>query len=170
MKTKTVCQLDRNGFFTGLTTADESPLEPGVFLLPAGAVDAPEPEHKDGFSSKWNGSGFVKVPVPGQAPEPVTTPPTVAELKAQALAQTRMERAPIVNVLDGMQASALVKGDTTRALEIETAKQGLKDLTKIDLSACVTAYDFKAKIMQRYREIAAALPADLRGAFAEALQ
>jgi hypothetical protein len=170
MKTKIVCQLDTNGLFVGLTTADESPLEEGVYLLPAGTVDAPEPEHKDGFNSKWNGSVFVKVPVPKPKTEPVATPPSVAQLKAQALAQTRIERAPIVNVLDGMQASALVKGDTAKALEIETAKQGLKDLTKIDLSACVTADDFKAKIMQRYREIAAALPADLRGAFAEALQ
>jgi hypothetical protein len=96
--------------------------------------------------------------------------PSLADLKAQALAQARLQRQPILSVLDGMQSSANFKGENAKAAALETAKQGLKDLTKIDLSACVTADDFKAKIMQRYREIAAALPADLRGAFAEALK
>jgi hypothetical protein len=96
--------------------------------------------------------------------------PSLADLKEQALAQVRSQRAPIINVLDGMQSSANFKGETAKAAALETAKQSLKDLTKIDLSACVTADDFKAKIMQRYREVAAALPADLRIAFAEALQ
>lgn len=41
---KTVTQLDDQGFFTGMTTADECPLEPGVYLYPAGTIDAPPPE------------------------------------------------------------------------------------------------------------------------------
>lgn len=101
---------------------------------------------------------------------PAPVPPSVADLKLQALALARSQRAPIINVLDGMQASALTATDLTKAQAIQTAKQGLKDLTKIDLSACTTADDFKSKIMTRYREIAAALPVDVRIAFAEALQ
>ena len=96
--------------------------------------------------------------------------PSLTDLKAQALVQARLQRQPILSVLDGMQASALVKGESGKATAIEAAKQGLKDLTKIDLSACTTADEFKAVIMNRYRQIAADLPAELRIAFAEALQ
>lgn len=96
--------------------------------------------------------------------------PKPSDLKDAALVRTRLQRQPILGVLDGMQSSALTKSDTTKAAVIETAKQGLKDLTKIDLSTCVTADDFKAAIMTRYREIAAALPVDVRIAFGEALQ
>lgn len=170
MTTKIVCQLDFNGLFIGLTDADESPLELGVFLLPAGAVDAPAPELIEGFDFKWEGSKFLKIAKSQVINPPPPPPPSVADLKLQALALARSQRAPIINVLDGMQASALTAADLTKAQAIQTAKQGLKDLTKIDLSACQTADDFKRVIMDRYRQIAAALPVDVRIAFAEALQ
>lgn len=43
MTTKTVAQLDADGFFFGAAEAAESPLEPGVWLIPGGAVDAALP-------------------------------------------------------------------------------------------------------------------------------
>lgn len=40
--TKIVHQTDYEGWYVGETVADESPLEPGVYLMPAGAYeDAP---------------------------------------------------------------------------------------------------------------------------------
>lgn len=39
MTTKQVYQLNENNVLVGVTTAQESPLEPGVFLIPAGCVD-----------------------------------------------------------------------------------------------------------------------------------
>ena len=44
MQTKIVSQLDATGYFVGETVAYESPLEPGVFLVPAGAIDRPPPK------------------------------------------------------------------------------------------------------------------------------
>lgn len=44
MTHKIVSQLDADCYFIGPSFAYESPLERGVFLIPAGAVDMPPPE------------------------------------------------------------------------------------------------------------------------------
>lgn len=80
MKTKLCSQLDTNGYFVGTTIADESPLEPGVFLLPGGAVDAPAPVMSEGKRAKWIGTSFVIENIP-EPPQPI--PPTVEEIKQQ---------------------------------------------------------------------------------------
>jgi hypothetical protein len=68
---KQVIQLDADGYFVGFTTADESPLEPGVFLMPAGAIDAPVPSIPEGQRAKWNGAWvFEDIPQPEPEPEP----------------------------------------------------------------------------------------------------
>ncbi len=90
-----------------------------------------------------------------------------AELLAQTLAAARQARAPIMGVLDGMQASALTLGNTAQAQVIEAAKQGLRDLTKIDLAGAATQQQIAAAIYGRYQTIAAALPPALRVAFAQ---
>lgn len=44
---KIVSQLDVDGFLVGPVVADESPLEPGVFLIPGGAIDQALPDPFD---------------------------------------------------------------------------------------------------------------------------
>lgn len=62
---KTVVQLDSDGYFVGTTTADESPKEPGVYLMPAGTVDTEAPAVPDGQRAKWdNGWVFEDIPAP----------------------------------------------------------------------------------------------------------
>lgn len=114
-----------------------------------------------GFSITADAKGW-----PIATAQPVAS---VVELKAAAIDKVRAERKLIMGMLDGMQASALSKTDAPRAGVIEAAKQGLRDLTKIDTATCVTAADFKALFLGRYKVIAGALPADVRLAFAEAL-
>lgn len=82
----------------------------------------------------------------------------------------RAERQKIIGVLDGLQASALATADTATAVGIEAAKQGLRDLTKIDLSDCATQEQMKFKVLQAYRAIVAAAPANVVLAFREVLQ
>lgn len=89
------------------------------------------------------------------------------QLVDQTLATARTLRQPIMGVLDGMQASALTAGDQARALAIETAKRGLKDITKIDLSGCETQAQMQSAVLVAYGEIARALPAPVQMAFAE---
>ncbi|MDQ0084593.1 hypothetical protein J2W35_004962 [Variovorax boronicumulans] len=96
--------------------------------------------------------------------------PTHAQLVEMAKVLTRIERQPIITMLDGLQASSLALGQTTRAQIIETAKQGLRDITQTDLSACVTFEEMRLTVKAAYIALAAALPADIRKAFSDALK
>ncbi len=53
MSQKIVTQLDRAGHYVGEASADESPLEPGVWLLPAGCVDVSAPPRETWPPGKW---------------------------------------------------------------------------------------------------------------------
>jgi hypothetical protein len=83
---KQVCQLDASGYFTNVATADESPLEPGVFLIPGGCIEAPIPTVPEGQRAMWDGAWVfedIPQPEPEQEPEPITpTAERIAELKA----------------------------------------------------------------------------------------
>ena len=81
------------------------------------------------------------------------------QLLESAVNTIRAERQKIIGVLDGLQSSALATEDTTTAAGIEAAKQGLRDLTKIDLSDCATQEQMRLKVMQAYHAIVAVAPA-----------
>ena len=55
MPTKTVYQTNFQGLYVGPVIASESPLEPGVFLIPGGCVDVAPPEAPEGKVACWNG-------------------------------------------------------------------------------------------------------------------
>lgn len=59
MTSKTAYQYDRAGMLTGTTEADESPLEPGVYLLPANCTLVKPPEEwPDGKWPRWMGRNW----------------------------------------------------------------------------------------------------------------
>lgn len=87
----------------------------------------------------------------------------------QTLSEARRLRAPILGVLDGMQASALTLGRVQDALAIEEAKQGLLDITKMPLAGHSSRQEMADAVLARYREIAAKLPTPLHKAFADML-
>ena len=65
---KTVYQHDVAGLYIGPTAADESPLEPGVYLIPARCTTAPPPaELPEGRWPRWNGSTWDLVTLPRPA-------------------------------------------------------------------------------------------------------
>lgn len=80
---KTVYQTDNAGLYTGPTQADESPLEPGVYLLPAGAVDQPPPnEWSEDRWPRWNGVAWELVNKPTARTEPTPIEKLQAFLQA----------------------------------------------------------------------------------------
>lgn len=126
-------------------------------LIPADAVEITAEEH----AALLAGQATGKLIVANAAGRPeLQDPPalTHAQLVAQTLGRTREERQPIISVLDGLQSSALTKGDSGAAQTIEAVKQGLRDITKTDLSACTTADEMRAEIMAAYAALVTANP------------
>jgi hypothetical protein len=64
---KTVFQTNSDGYFTGPTEADASPLEPGVYLIPAGAVEIAPPPVGPDKAARWVNGVWLIVPAPQQA-------------------------------------------------------------------------------------------------------
>lgn len=65
MTTKTVFQIDRAGLYLGETVADVSPLEPGVWLMPAGTVESAPPDSwPEDKWPRWNGAAWDTVTKP----------------------------------------------------------------------------------------------------------
>jgi hypothetical protein len=55
-------QYDQAGLLSGETVADESPMEPGVYLLPANCTLTPPPaEVPDDKWPRWNGKAWALV-------------------------------------------------------------------------------------------------------------
>lgn len=93
MNSKQVSQLDASGKFVGVTFADESPLEPGIYLLPGGCVDAEEPAIPEGHFAIWNGATFDVLPIPVTEPEPepeVTPDPEPVPVTVVTMRQARL--------------------------------------------------------------------------------
>ncbi len=76
-----VFQTDIDGVFVGKVHADPSPLEPGVFLIPAGCVQTPPPALVGAQFAQWDGQDW-RVQTPPAPAEPL--PPTTDQARAAA--------------------------------------------------------------------------------------
>lgn len=83
VKTKTVYQYDKDGYYTGPEIAFESPLEPGVYPLPANCTEIEPSAPNEGCRVRWDGASWVQEAIPEPEPEPKHEPPTLEELRAQ---------------------------------------------------------------------------------------
>lgn len=85
---KIVSQLDAQGYFVAPVEADESPLEPGVYLIPGGAIDVTPPVVPAGKVALWQGAAwaFVTAPDPAQQQTPPVNgiPQVVTRFQARA--------------------------------------------------------------------------------------
>jgi hypothetical protein len=89
------------GVFLGVDFAQESPLELGVFLLPAGATFVEPPQVSDGQQAVWNGDSWEvqAIPAPPEPdPEPELTWDTIRAQRNFHLTQsdwTQLADAPL---------------------------------------------------------------------------
>jgi len=148
---KQVAQLNNEGYFVGMTTADESPLEPGVYLMPAGTVDASEPTIPAGKRAKWTGNDWVLEDIPPEKPiqpypswtydevnnewfAPETKPDDDARWDEETLAwipgpevkatQVRLQRDQLLNETDWTQVADAPVDSTVYS----TYRQALRDI------------------------------------------
>jgi hypothetical protein len=112
---KTVYQLDQNGTYMGETVAHESPLEPGIYLIPGGCIETAPPVAKFGQVAVWNGKwSLVESP---NAPMPEN--PTEEDLAAQKKAIRREAILSELNAIDFKSIRPLRSGDTERLAALE---------------------------------------------------
>lgn len=78
-----VYQTDHNGVYVGTVEADPSPLEPGVWLIPGGAVKTAPPNLGEGERAQWTGSAWQVIAPPEPEPEPEPAPPTANDVIAE---------------------------------------------------------------------------------------
>jgi hypothetical protein len=98
---KLVSQLDENNYFVGVTVADESPLEPGVFLIPGGAIDVDPPSIPKNKVARWNnGWEFEEILI---VSEPENE--TISEITKEELEKLKKE----FEAKEAAKASALAK-------------------------------------------------------------
>lgn len=91
-----VYQVRPDGVFVGFTVADESPLEPGNYLVPGYCVTEEPPEFEKGDRARWDwgAEAWVIEPNPeaptDAPPPPDDTPPKEVSIRqfTQALAET----------------------------------------------------------------------------------
>ncbi len=126
---KTVSQLNAAGYFTGPVIADESPLEPGVYLVPGGAIDVPPPTVPAGKVALRQGSSWVFVDPTPQAPLPEGEPVTPAAQIDALERQYQLARPVREFMLISMEVQAAAQGiNPTQLRERNPGYRRVKEL------------------------------------------
>lgn len=144
---KTVSQLNASGYFTGTVIADESPLEPGAYLIPGGAIDVPPPNIPAGKVALRQGNSWVFVlpPEPEEETPPVDgVPQSVTRFQALAALHLGGYLPTIEAIMAAPETPILSKLAWANALSFErssptlTALAGALNLSDADLDALFT--------------------------------
>ena len=114
MENKIVSKLDALGYFAGPVEADESPLEPEVYLIPGGCIDMDPPSIiEPGMRYKPVDGQWVAEVIPVPQKQPDQPPPTLADVKQAAKVsidiQAGVARSRYITVAPGQEATYLLK-------------------------------------------------------------
>jgi hypothetical protein len=104
MNTKAVSQLDDDGFFVGIATAFESPLEPNVFHLPKNCVDVPPPDMQSWQKAKYVAGSWII-----EEPQEEEVAPEEEQVEESYKEKRLKEYPPFSEYLDGVS-----KGDAAQ--------------------------------------------------------
>lgn len=161
---KIVSQLNPGGFYVGPVVADESPLEPGVFLIPGGAIDTTPPDVPEGLRAQYVGGEWVFSPIPLDTPEVV--PPTFAELKAKEISSFKETREKMCARVAGIGQRLARAGDSAGAASCDGVVDGLLDVllhTSVINAEDITS--LKLALKARYNAAIAGATASARAEF-----
>jgi len=141
------------------------PLDTDYSDLPEDVVDVPLSEYLRVMNRApdeqfdYVDGEFVISKIPGPTPE---------QIRADALAEVRAQRAPMLDALDGIANRAFRAGDMETSEAADVAANALLDITVWPAFLSAQTYeDMKAAIMARYRQIAAAAPESVQVVFKE---
>lgn len=109
--------------------------------------------------------------------ELVLPEPTHADLRARVIVLAKALRTELFKPADNVHTAFLTKWAQNQTSEnlaevgaIETYKQGLRDITLIDLSGATTEAQMKTIVSAQYALLKNALPASVKNKFNETLQ
>lgn len=85
-----IYNYDKNGIYTGESVADESPLEAGIYLIPANATTIKPPTTADNEVAVFDGQLWTKQEVVLNEPSAEELAQRQAELNARATAKAAL--------------------------------------------------------------------------------
>ena len=100
-----VYQTNAQGIYVGPVMADESPLEPGVWLIPGGCVEVEPPQIPAGEMAVWQSGAWVLEPIP----DTIEVPPTPDMTEEQLLfAERKRMRLSFAQLMIGLVTEAWI--------------------------------------------------------------
>jgi hypothetical protein len=115
-----IYNYDTNGIYTCDSLADESPLEAGIFLMPANSTEVAPPEVTEGnqaifIAGKWM---VQAIPAPDQPVEPVLTEEELNE-QAKANIQATLNKIDEQKIRPSSEiAAALASGQQAQSYSV----------------------------------------------------
>ena len=160
---KIVYQTDANGYFVGPTVADESPLEPGVFLIPAGAVEVEPSNIPEGHRARWASGAWEIEKIPEPEPDPEPEPEPALRVVAMWRARTIMKVTPWKGgtLFHAVQAAIATLADPLQKAAAEEALERGTDFDRDGVSVPMLAQivGISDEQLDEMMKQAAALPA-----------
>lgn len=129
-----VSQLDDDGYFVSAVMADESPLEPGVYLIPGGAVDVAPPSVLPGKRAKLVGDSWVLEDLPSDLVDDAANRPSadpVVVLRSLAMSALSESDITVIRCAEaGVQVPAAWR-DYRSALRAIVSAQSVSESTQL---------------------------------------
>lgn len=125
-----IYNYNQTGVYIGSSEADESPLEPGVFLIPAYATDIAPPPMQDGQLLKFDGETWGYVPFAKPEVEPTKTPEEQPITVPMWQARAALRRSHLLDQADAA-VNASGNGDLMEYWQYATTLDEGNDFTKL---------------------------------------